>query len=83
MDDAYFTHPEEFITEEHVHNWISEDMNHLANQLGKFERVKAFIIKRRPFTLEAGEMTPTQKTKRKVIEQKYADEIKSMYQNIS
>ncbi|MCC7534260.1 MAG: hypothetical protein IT246_10000, partial [Bacteroidia bacterium] len=47
--------------------------------LGKFERVRHFCIKRKPFSLEAEEMTPTQKIKRKVVEKKYADVIKKMY----
>ncbi len=83
MDDTYFAHTEEFISDKHVIEWIAEDMNELAHLLGKFERVKSFIIKRRPFTLEAGELTPTQKTKRRIIETKYADDIQAMYQNIS
>lgn len=81
-DEAYFAKPEEFITDREVKSWIEEDMKKLEKELGKFERVKEFIVKRRPFTLEAGEMTPTQKIKRKIVEQKYAAEIKNMYVNI-
>jgi long-chain acyl-CoA synthetase len=82
FDDAWFNDPAEFISDENVVKWVDEDMDKYAKELGKFERVKHFILKRRPFTLEAGEMTPTQKVKRKVVEQKYAKEIKDMYHNI-
>lgn len=82
FDEAWFNDPAEFIADEKVVKWVDEDMDKYAKELGKFERVKHFILKRRPFTLEAGEMTPTQKVKRKVVEQKYAKEIKDMYHNI-
>jgi long-chain acyl-CoA synthetase len=82
LDDNWFNDPTEFITDEKIIKWVDEDMDKYAKELGKFERVKHFILKRRPFTLEAGEMTPTQKVKRKVVEQKYAHEIKNMYHNI-
>ncbi|MFN5920779.1 MAG: AMP-binding protein, partial [Bacteroidota bacterium] len=82
FNDAWFNDPAEFISDENVVKWVDEDMDKYAKELGKFERVKHFILKRRPFTLEAGEMTPTQKVKRKVVEQKYAKEIKDMYHNI-
>ncbi len=77
--DAYFDEKEEFISDENIKKWIDIDLHKYANELGKFERVRHYIIKRRPFTLDAGEMTPTQKIKRKIVEQKYAPEIKGMY----
>jgi long-chain acyl-CoA synthetase len=77
--DAYFEESDDFIREEQIMKWVEEDMHKLAQELGKFERVKHFVLKRRPFTLESGEMTPTQKVKRKIVEQKYASEIKGMY----
>lgn len=81
-NESYFNDPDHFIRDEEVYKWIDEDMKVVEKELGKFERVKEFIIKRRPFSLEEGETTPTQKAKRKVIEQKYAAEIRDMYVNI-
>ncbi len=77
--DAYFNEADDFIREEDVRKWLDIDMHKYATELGKFERVKHYAIKRRPFTLEDGEMTPTQKIKRKLVEQKYEKEIKGMY----
>jgi long-chain acyl-CoA synthetase len=82
VSESYFAEADEFITDPKVREWIAQDMKELEKELGKFERVKEFIVKRRPFSLEAGEMTPTQKIKRKIVEQKYADAIKKMYVNI-
>jgi long-chain acyl-CoA synthetase len=48
---------------------------HLAN----FERIKKVALLTREFTLEAGELTPTLKVKRRVIEQKYKDVIDRIY----
>lgn len=80
--EEYFNRPGEFITEKEVKDWVEADMKKMEKELGKFERVREFILKRRPFSLEAGEMTPTQKIKRKVVEEKYAGEIRRMYVNI-
>jgi long-chain acyl-CoA synthetase len=80
--DEYFNETNEFIQDEEIKKWLDVDLHKYANDLGKFERVKNYIIKRRPFTLEGGELTPTQKAKRKVIEQKFDSEIKGMYHAI-
>ncbi len=52
----------------------------LVNQkLAKYEQIKKFVILDHPFTEEGGELTPTQKKKRRIIESKYKDLIDSMY----
>jgi long-chain acyl-CoA synthetase len=79
VKENYFEQADDFIREEEIRKWIEADLHIYEKELGKFERVKHFAVKRRLFTLEAGEMTPTQKVKRKLVEQKYAEEIKKMY----
>jgi long-chain acyl-CoA synthetase len=81
--EEFFKEKDDFIREKEIIDWMEEDMKKLEINLGKYERVKNYALKRRPFSLEDGEMTPTQKIKRKVVETKYNDEIKSIYVNVS
>jgi len=48
-------------------------------ETAKYERVHAFNLLATEFSVETGELTPTQKIKRRIIRDKYADEIESMY----
>lgn len=62
---------------------VDQDIQSLQKDLATFERVRKFALLEKPFTVEDGELTPTQKVKRKVVEEKYAHLIDSMYQGIS
>lgn len=79
LTDAYFAQPEQFIEDAEILSWINQDIRKLSNELAKFERIKNFKLKRNPFSMEEGEMTPSMKLKRKVIERKYAEPINEMY----
>ncbi len=79
LNNEFFERPELFITEPEIIDWVAQDIKRLSNELAKFERIKNFKIKRTPFSMDEGEITPTLKTKRKVIEKKYADAIDLMY----
>jgi len=81
--EDFFKQEDDFIRDKEVIDWLDADMKMLEVNLGKFERVKNYSIKRRPFSLEEGELTPTQKIKRKVVETKYDNEIKSIYISVS
>ncbi|MFM8840101.1 MAG: AMP-dependent synthetase/ligase, partial [bacterium] len=78
-NDAFFEEADPFIPDQEIHDWIEQDMKKLEKDLAKFERVKNFIVKRQPFSVEAGEFTMTQKVKRKFVEAKYKDAIDGMY----
>lgn len=79
LDDEYFEKPDIFIDDPEIVEWIGQDIRKLSNELAKFERIKNFKVKRNPFSMDEGEITPTMKAKRKVIEKKYADAIDEMY----
>jgi long-chain acyl-CoA synthetase len=54
---------------------ISE-VNH---QLASFETIKRFSILQQEFSVEAGELTPSLKVKRKVLDQKFQKQIQALY----
>jgi len=79
LDNAYFEKPELFIEDEKITDWIAQDIRKYGNELAKFERIKNFKIKRNPFSMDEGEITPTMKPKRKIIEKKYTEAIDELY----
>ncbi|MGZ3873217.1 MAG: AMP-dependent synthetase/ligase [Mucilaginibacter sp.] len=79
LSHEFFEKPEIFIDDKEISDWIAEDLKKFSNELAKFERIKNFRVKRRPFSIEDGEITPTMKAKRKVIEKKYARAIDELY----
>ncbi|MCR8556043.1 long-chain fatty acid--CoA ligase [Mucilaginibacter sp. BJC16-A38] len=79
LSNEYFEKPDVFIDEKDITDWIGQDIKKYSNELAKFERIKNFKVKRKPFSIEDGEITPTMKAKRKVIEKKYAKDIDELY----
>lgn len=51
----------------------------LQQELAKFEQVKKFTLLPRAFSMELGELTPTMKLRRRIIEATYKQEIDAMY----
>lgn len=68
-----------FLEDVGLQRWIVEDAKKLGLGLAKFERIRNFLIKREPFSIESGEMTITLKVKRKVVMERYEKEIEAMY----
>jgi long-chain acyl-CoA synthetase len=54
-------------------------MSKLQKKLANYERVRKFALLDQPFTIETGEITPSLKIKRKVVEEKYNYLIEQMY----
>lgn len=79
LPESFFLQEYSFIQEPEIIEWIGKDIKKLSTELAKFERIKNFKVKRNPFSMEEGEITPTMKAKRKVIENKYAAIINEMY----
>jgi long-chain acyl-CoA synthetase len=82
LPESFFQKEEVFIHEKEIIDWIGQDLKKLSNELAKFERIKNFKVKRNPFSIEEGEITPTLKAKRKVIQARYAKSIDEMYAEV-
>lgn len=54
----------------------------LQKELAKFEQVKKFTLLPSAFSMELGELTPTMKLRRNIIESKYQSEIEAMYNHV-
>jgi long-chain acyl-CoA synthetase len=71
--------PEDLVHDPRVIALIEQGVDALNKRVGSWEAIKYFTLLPRAFSEEAGEITPTLKIKRKVIAQRYADQIESMY----
>jgi len=75
-----FAAREELVERPDVVALYEQAIRELTPHLAQFERIKKVALLTREFTLEAGELTPTLKVKRRVIEQKYKDVIDRIYE---
>lgn len=66
-----------------IRKLYEKEIQGLQKDLPTYERVRRFELLPEQLTVESGEITPTMKVKRKVVEQKYATLIEKMYQDIS
>ena len=58
---------------------IQRQIDALTQNLPKYERIKKIALLENEFTIEGGELTPTLKVKRRVIDVKYRDVIEELY----
>lgn len=59
---------------------IQRQIDALTPNLAKYERIKKIALLENEFTIEGGELTPTLKVKRRVIDEKYRDVIEKLYE---
>ena len=58
---------------------IAEELARLLADFPDHEQIKKFTLLNKPFTVEADELTPTLKLKRKILEERYREVIDKMY----
>lgn len=59
-----------------------EIIDALNRELSQFERIKRIAILPREFSIDSGELTPTLKVKRKVVEERWKEEIEKLYDEV-
>jgi long-chain acyl-CoA synthetase len=78
-----FTSNKDLIASPLITQLINDDIDSLQKDLANFERVRRFTLLTRPFTIEEGELTPSLKVRRKIVEEKYSQVIEGMYQGVN
>jgi long-chain acyl-CoA synthetase len=73
----------ELVESPEITKLINENIDSMQKDLANFERVRRFSLLEKPFTIEDGELTPSMKVRRKVVEEKYAHVIQGMYKGVN
>ncbi|HLM62140.1 MAG TPA: long-chain fatty acid--CoA ligase [Pyrinomonadaceae bacterium] len=74
--------PAEFCSHPRIINLIERQIAELTQNLSQYEKVKKVWLLENELTVEGGELTPTLKIKRRVVNEKYADIIEKIYANV-
>ena len=67
------------VEDRRVFDLLKAEVTRLTRELADYEKVKRIALLADEFTIDGGELTPTLKVRRRVVEQKYAGLIESLY----
>ncbi len=71
----------ELVANTQIKELIKKQVDEVNTDLARYEQIKYYAVLDTPFTVETGELTPTLKFKRRIINEKYKQLIESMYGN--
>jgi len=71
--------PAELLTHPRIIDLFERQIDALSANLAQYERVKRVALLEHELTIEGGELTPTMKVKRRVVDEKYRDVIDRIY----
>lgn len=69
----------ELLATPEVRELVRREVETVNSQLARYEQIRSWELLPAEFTLEGGELTPTQKVKRRVIHDKYGEVIERLY----
>ncbi len=71
--------PKDFCENKTIIKTLEKEVNEQTKELSKFEKVKKIALLEEEMTVEGGELTPTLKVKRRVVDEKYKEVIEKIY----
>jgi long-chain acyl-CoA synthetase len=74
-----FTNRTELVQNMKIMNFLKAEIDRATPNLASYERIKRIALLDRDFEIAAGEITPSLKVRRNVIEKKYKSVIEAMY----
>lgn len=70
---------QELLNNSQVSELIGKEVETACKELASYETIKRFALVENPFTIESGELTPTLKVKRNIVEERYKRIIDGLY----
>jgi long-chain acyl-CoA synthetase len=74
-----FEHPAELIHKREIYDLAMKEIDNRTEDFSSFEKIKKIAFLEREFTIDGGELTPTLKVRRSIIEKKYQSTIDQLY----
>jgi long-chain acyl-CoA synthetase len=74
-----FSSREEMVRDARIHDLLQKEIDRFNGSHSRAEHVRKFELLADEFTIESGELTPSMKIKRKIVEEKYKALIDGMY----
>jgi long-chain acyl-CoA synthetase len=71
--------PKDFCESDRIVNLLEREVEKLTKDLARYEKVKKIALLENELTVETGELTPTLKVKRRVVDEKYRAVIDKIY----
>ncbi|MGA9364433.1 MAG: long-chain fatty acid--CoA ligase [Bacteroidota bacterium] len=72
----------DLVRKEEIVRFMEKNIQEMQGDLSHYERVRKFTLLDKPLTIENGEITPSHKVRREIVEQRYADAIERMYSGL-
>jgi long-chain acyl-CoA synthetase len=73
---------DDLVKKKEIYDLFEKELTKFQKKLANYEKVRKFALLEKPFTLENGEITPSLKVKRKIVEEKYSHLIDEMYRGL-
>jgi len=69
----------DLVSDERVLKFYESRLQEISEPLARYEMIKKFRLLKEPFSQEKGEITPTLKIRRKILQENYKETIEEMY----
>jgi len=69
----------EIASSDQAHQMVQHHVDQLNERLNRWETIKRFVVLDHDLSVESGELTPSLKVKRKVVEDNHRDELDALY----